>query len=156
MFIEFAEDRPRSRTDSKICLTPDWASSKLPSTAQTWTLRPSCVTICAFWTGLTPSTGIEHGDIDTGNIPETLKGSFAGIAAGGGEDGDLLSIAALFRRSLHQIRQQAEGDVLESGGGTAEQLKHGHIADCNSRGQFPSRGTCRYRHGGQDRAFPQM
>ena len=90
----------------------------------------------SFLDGTDAVTGIEHGNVDTGNVPETLEGSFAGIAAGGGEDGDLLHIAALFRRSLHQIRQQAEGDVLESGGGAAEQLEHGHIADCNSRGDL--------------------
>ena len=89
-----------------------------------------------FLDGTDAVTGIEHGNVDTGNVPETFKGSFAGIAAGSSEDSYLLRIAALFCRSLHEIGQQAEGNILESGGGAAEQLEHGHITGGDSRGNF--------------------
>ena len=56
MLMEFADESPFGIAE-KTAFTPDWASSKLPSTAQTLTLRPACVTIWAFCTALTPSRG---------------------------------------------------------------------------------------------------
>ena len=63
--MEFAEENMSPFSASfaptalsvKIFLTPLWASSKLPSMAQTPTLAPSWVTIWSFCMGLTPSLG---------------------------------------------------------------------------------------------------
>ena len=63
--MELAEDRKKplsarvARMDSseKMRFTPAWASSKLPTTAQTPTLAPSWVTIWVSWTLDTPSVG---------------------------------------------------------------------------------------------------
>ena len=56
MLMELADESPSGAAE-KMRLTPVWASSKFPSTAQTPTFRPACVTICAFCTALTPSRG---------------------------------------------------------------------------------------------------
>ena len=49
--MELAEDSRKGSTlpwqAAKMFFTPVWASSKLPSTAQTWTFSPSWVTIWA-------------------------------------------------------------------------------------------------------------
>ena len=63
--MELAEERNQpcpsssaaSSRSEKIRFTPAWASSKLPSTAQTFTLSPDWVTICRRYTSLTPSRG---------------------------------------------------------------------------------------------------
>ena len=45
------------RAGGEIFFTPVWVSSKLPRTAHTFTLPPSCVTICACCTADTPPWG---------------------------------------------------------------------------------------------------
>ena len=63
--MELALDRRISRFASsaamavspKTFFTPVWASSKLPRTAYTATLLPSCVAICRRWISLVPPVG---------------------------------------------------------------------------------------------------
>jgi len=63
--MEFALERRMLRCSSSAAMalspntffTPVWASSKLPRTAYTATLAPSCVAICKRWISLVPPVG---------------------------------------------------------------------------------------------------
>ena len=51
----------------------------------------------------------------------------AGVARGGDEDRERARIAGACERALHERRQKARADVLESGGRPVKQLEHGQL-----------------------------
>ena len=82
---------PGQLSSEKMRLTPAWASSKLPMTAQTPTFSPSWVTICSSWTARDAVLGVEHQDARLGHVREALHGGLAGVAGGGHQDADRLA-----------------------------------------------------------------
>jgi len=76
---------------ANACFTMAWQSSNLPSIA---TVRILSLErghqACAGFRSL-PSR--EHDDADAGNLVERVCHGRAGVAAGGGEDGDLLAVS---------------------------------------------------------------
>ena len=80
---------------------------------------------------------IEHQDSRAFNIVEALQRGLAGVAAGSGEDDDLLIHAQLLLRGGDQPGQHGERHILEGGGGAAVQLQHEIGAHLLHRGQIP-------------------
>ena len=89
----------------KICLTAVWASSKLPSMAQTPTLPPSCVTIWRFCMGLTPFWGIEHQHAGAVYILEAFQCGFAGVAGSGHQNHSGFARGSFGQRFYQQMGQ---------------------------------------------------
>ena len=86
--------------------------------------------------GADAAVGIEHDDLRAGYITKALHGGLAGVAAGGGQDQDLVVHAALFPGGGHQPGQHTQRHILEGAGGAAEQLQHRIIAHRNGGGQL--------------------
>ena len=86
--------------------------------------------------GADAAVGIEHDDLRARHVAEALHGGLAGVAAGGGQDQDLVVHAALFPGGGHQPGQHTQRHILEGAGGAAEQLQHRIIAHRNGGGQL--------------------
>ena len=84
--------------------------------------------------GADPVVGIKDQDADAVNIAEALERRLAGVAAGGGEDEDIVPVAELFRRALHQVGKQAQRHVLEGRRGAVEELKKQIVPGSSQRG----------------------
>jgi hypothetical protein len=63
--------------------------------------------------GADPVAGIKHKNADAGDIPKTLERGFTGISAGGGEDEDIVPVAALFGGAFHQVGQQTQRHIFK-------------------------------------------
>ena len=80
------------------------------------------------------AVGVEHGDAGAGHVVEALHGRLAGVAGGGRQDDHVALHALGLGRRYDEAGQDAEGHILEGGGGAMVQLQHVFI-----------------RHGGQGR-----
>ena len=82
------------------------------------------------------SVGIEYNDSRAGHIPEALQRGLAGIAAGGGQNHDVVGHAQLFAGCRDQPRQRRQRHILECRRRPAEQLQHIGVANLFHRGQL--------------------
>ena len=125
-----------SRSSAKMALTPVCASSKLPRTAQTRTFPAALGLHLRLLHVADAVFRVKDDDARARHVAEALQRRLAGIAAGGGEHGDLLPRARLVARGGHQARQKRERHVLEGAGGAAEEFEYIGVADLDERRQF--------------------
>ena len=69
---------------------------------------------------------IEDRDADAGHVHEARKGGLARVARGRRRDHD--AAARVLERGAHELRQHAQGNVLEGGRGTVMQLEQEFVA----------------------------
>ena len=85
--------------------------------------------------GADAAVGVEYDDLRARHVLKARHGGLSRVAAGGGQDQDLVLYAALFAGGGHQPGQHAECRILEGAGGAAEQLQHRVVAQGDGGGQ---------------------